>query len=94
MFIQPGISIINNLMLILLLLLKSINIFNYIYALFFRIKLKMFQIIHCLKFIARNQIQTKFKLHYITKIPSLGQRSYAISKLNKLIFEYIILIRF
>jgi len=54
----------------------------------------MFQIVNCLKYIARNQIQTKFKLHNITKIPSLAQRSYAISKLNKLIFEYIILIRF
>jgi len=70
-------------MLILSLLLKSINILIHIYALFFRIKLEMFQIVHCLKFIARNQIQTKFKLHNITKISLLAQRSYAISKLNK-----------
>ncbi|XP_060847814.1 ATP synthase mitochondrial F1 complex assembly factor 2 isoform X1 [Rhopalosiphum padi] len=43
----------------------------------------MFQIVHCLKYIARNQIQTKFKLHNFTKISSLSHRSYAINKFYK-----------
>jgi len=78
-------------MLIILLLLNP-NVFNHIFALSFRIKIEMFQIAQCLRSIARNQIQIKYKLHNFTKTSSFAQRSYAVSKLNKLIFELIIFI--
>lgn len=78
-------------MLIILLLLNP-NVFNHIFTLSFRIQIEMFQITQCLKSIARNQIQIKYKLHNFTKTLSSARRSYAVSKLNKLIFELIIFI--
>lgn len=65
------------------------NIFSLINTSIFQIKTenKMFKMAHCLIPIARNQIRIKYKLLNFTTISPFARRSYAISKLNNLIFE-------